>query len=353
MKPLMIITGSSGLIGANLCHHFADDYTVIGFDREGGAYPPEIVDWLFVDLSSDESVQNGMHIVAQRYGKQISSVIHLAAYYDFAGEKSPLYEEITVNGTERLLRDLQRFDVEQFIFSSTMLVHRPTSSHESINEDSPIEPTWQYPESKVKTEELILSNHGEMSAVIMRIAGVYDDMCHSIPIAHQIKRTFESDITSHFYPGDFKAGQSFVHLDDLVTAFDLAVSKRNTLQQELTLLIGEDDVLSFEETQTIIANELNRSDWLAKIPKPVAKMGAMVQGVVTGEDSFIKPWMIDRTDDTYRLDISRAKQTLGWHPQRRLRNQLPEMIERFKRDPVRWYQINGFEPPHWLLQRAS
>jgi hypothetical protein len=34
--------------------------------------------------------------------------------------------ELPVKGTERLLRGLQDFRVEQFVFSSTMLVHAPS-----------------------------------------------------------------------------------------------------------------------------------------------------------------------------------------------------------------------------------
>ena len=67
--------------------------------------------------------------------------MHLAAYYDFLGEPSPKYDEITVRGTGRMLRGLHELDfqVEQFIFSSTMLVHRPAEPGQLIDEDWPIE----------------------------------------------------------------------------------------------------------------------------------------------------------------------------------------------------------------------
>jgi len=113
-------------------------------------------------------------------------VVHLAAYYDFAGEPSPLYDEVTVRGTERLLRGLREFEVEQFIFSSTMLVHAPCEPGRRIDEKWPLEPKWDYPKSKVATEQLILAEHGATPVVLLRIAGVYDDDCHSIPIANQI-----------------------------------------------------------------------------------------------------------------------------------------------------------------------
>ncbi len=52
------------------------------------------------------------------YGTRIASVIHLAAYFDLTGEPNPLYSEITVHCTEKLLRALQSFEVEQFVFAS-------------------------------------------------------------------------------------------------------------------------------------------------------------------------------------------------------------------------------------------
>ena len=36
------------------------------------------------------------------------------------------------------------FDVEQFVFSSTMLVHRPAEPGQLINEDWPIEPQYEF-----------------------------------------------------------------------------------------------------------------------------------------------------------------------------------------------------------------
>lgn len=44
------------------------------------------------------------------YGNKIASVVHLAAYYDFLGKPSDLYDKITVKGTERLLKFLQDFE---------------------------------------------------------------------------------------------------------------------------------------------------------------------------------------------------------------------------------------------------
>ena len=186
-RETVIVTGSSGLIGSAVVRRLAQRFRVVGFDRAGPPHPPPEAECVCVDLTSDESVRAALDRVRRGYGEAIAAVVHLAAYYDFSGEPSPKYEEVTVRGTGRLLRGLRSFRVGQFVFSSTMLVHAPTEPGRKITEDSPIDPTWDYPVSKDRTEELIRRERGDIPAVILRIAGVYDDRCHSIPLAHQIQ----------------------------------------------------------------------------------------------------------------------------------------------------------------------
>lgn len=129
-----------------------------------------------------------MEKVRANFGNRIASVIHLAAYYDFSGKPSSLYQEITVGGTEKLLEVLKSFEVQQFVFSSSMLVYKPTKPGQPINEDWPLAPSWDYPQSKVETEKIISEKRGNIPSVILRIAGVYNEEGNSIPIANQIQR---------------------------------------------------------------------------------------------------------------------------------------------------------------------
>jgi nucleoside-diphosphate-sugar epimerase len=289
----------------------------------------------------------------------VASVIHLAAYYDFFGAPSSKYDEITVQGTGRLLRELrgQGFDVEQFAFSSTMLIHRPAEPGEFITEDWPIEPTWAYPESKVRTEQIIHDGRGEIPAVLLRIAGVYDDLGHSIPLAHQIQRIYENDLTSRVYSGSTAHGQAFLHMDDLVDAIDQVVERRVELPPEEPILLGEPEALSYDELQHTIARLIRgTSKETIEIPgalSPLAKAGAWVLDHVPGQQAFIKPWMIDRANDHYALDITRARTELGWEPKRSLRETLPKMVAALQADPLAWYRENDLEAPSGLEEMAE
>ena len=354
-RPVVVITGSSGLIGSRLADALRDDYRVVGLDVK----PPEGADdsnWIRCDLTDDSQTSESLAALRQQFGSQIASVVHLAAYYDFSGEPSPLYRKLTVEGTQRLLQGLQDFEVEQFIFSSTLLVMKSVEEGDTLTVDSPIDAEWDYPQSKLATEKIIREQRGNIPALVLRIAGVYDEDGHSVPIGQQISRIHEEQFESHFFPGDKSHGQSFVHLDDLLACFRAAIERRGQLPPYEVLLIGEEDVMSYEELQDKLGELIHGRQWpTLRIPKPVAKAGAWVQDKLAGDDDapFIKPWMIDLADQHYPIDVRRARQLLGWQPRHTLRETLPEIIRRLHDHPQAWYEENGLPAPDFVSQNEA
>lgn len=118
----IIISGSSGRIGDAVIRRLDGRFTdVVGFDRKAPRRPPPGGGYIPVEITSEESVWDGLRTIRERHGTHVASVIHLAAYYDFFGKPSSKYDEITVQGTGRLLRGLRElnFQVEQFIGGRT------------------------------------------------------------------------------------------------------------------------------------------------------------------------------------------------------------------------------------------
>ena len=340
-KPAVLITGSEGLIGDALVHGLSSDYYVIGFDIARPHKDPVELDFIDVDLTKDESVARALGVLEEHAGRHLVSVVHLAAYYNFSGEPSPLYRELTIEGTRRLLRGLQRFEVEQFIFASTHILMRPSEDGTPLTEESPAEPAWAYPKSKLATEQLIQREHGSIPAVILRISGVYNEDGHTVPIAQQMDRIANKEIESYLFPGDPESGQAYVHLDDVVSLIRKVIESRKALDPYEVFLVAEPDKVPYSELQERMGELIHGSEWpTIRIPKAVAKAGAWVKGKL-GDDEFIKPWMIDLADDDYPISIDRAREKLGWEPHHRLRETLPAMVGRMKRDPDRWRKLNG------------
>jgi nucleoside-diphosphate-sugar epimerase len=116
-SDVVIGTGSSGFIGQPVIRSLAPRFRMIGFDRGRMAESPKQAECACVDLtSSDESVNAALERVRYAYGDRVAPVIYLATYHEVSGEPSPLYHEITVQGSGRLLRSLRQFDASSLCF---------------------------------------------------------------------------------------------------------------------------------------------------------------------------------------------------------------------------------------------
>lgn len=359
-KPVVIITGLSGNLGRSIGDALSNRYRIVGLDLsdQGTKYPT-----FKADFSSDMSVELALRDVAVAYGKKIASVIHLVAYFDFTGEDHPLYREVNVEGTRRLLRGLQRFEVEQFIYGSTMLVHAACRPGERIDEDQPIDARWAYPRSKAAAEDVVRADHGDIPYVLLRLAGVYNDRSMVPTLAHQIARVYEKDFQSFFYAGSTLVGQAMLHREDMLEAFKRTVERRRHLPAGATMLIGEADALGFDALQDELGYLMHGvEDWpTLALPKPVAAAGAWAQGKLAsvvpdfidgGATPFVRPFMISMADHHYALNTSHARDLLGWEPKHQLKKELHRIVSALKEDPVGWYAANGLKVPGWIEHAA-
>jgi nucleoside-diphosphate-sugar epimerase len=360
-RPLVLITGAGGNLGRSLAGALSRDYRLVGLDLKAGDDPFPI---FAADITDEASLKRAIDRIAAEYGSRIASVLHLAAYFDFTGENDPRYEAINVNGSRNLLRALQPLEVEQFLYTSTMLVHAPGRAGEAIDETQPIDPRWAYPQSKARAEAVIAESHGRIPYVILRLAGVYDERSTVPTMAEQMARIYERNLESHLYSGSILTGQTMLHRDDMLDAIKRAVDRRATLESGTAILVGEPHAMSYDAIQDELGQTLHgASDWLTlRIAKPIAAAGAKAQEVMEkvvpdaidrGAAPFIKPFMVRMADDHYALDIRRAVDLLGWRPRHRLREELPKMAAALKADPAGWYRAHKMTPPAFVAEAAA
>ncbi len=341
-KPVVLVTGSSGYLGAAIVQRLHQSYRVVGLDRHSPPHPPHQAECICFDITDQESVDKALARVRLAYGDRIAACIHLAAYFDLTGEDSPAYDAVTTEGTRRLLKGLQAFELEQFVFASTMLAHAPTVPEQPIGEDAPLDAKLPYRASKIRTEAMLREEQGDEKIVFMRPAGIYDDEGNSTFLAHQIARIHERRFSGKVYPGDLSRGQAFLHLEDLLEAVERIVDRRADLPNVFPVLLGETDPVPFGELQRLIGRELHGEDWVTwNIPPKLAKVGAWAENRIFGEDAFIRAWMVDISSDHYELDLSAAKEHLDWQPRHSLREDMPRILRNLKDDPFVWYQNNG------------
>jgi nucleoside-diphosphate-sugar epimerase len=356
-RPIVLITGAGGNLGRTLAAALAGDYRIVGLNRTAadGDYP------IFAaDFSNAAAIELAMTRVRERFGTRIASVVHLVAYFDQTGKDNPLYHSVNVEGTRNLLHSLQPFEVEQFIYASTMLVHAPCRPGEHIDEQQPFDPAYAYPKSKLEAERVIAAEHGRIPYVILRLAGVYDEKLLIPTLAQQIARIHGREFQSVMYAGSPLTGQSLLHKEDMISAFRRTIDRRSQLASGTAMLIGEPDPMNYDALQDEIGYLIHGvQDWpTLRLPRPLAAVGAWALGklepvipdaIDLGEEPAVRPYMAIMGNDHYALDIRRARELLGWEPRHRLKDDLPAIIAELKRKPIAWYQRHRIKPQPWAI----
>lgn len=345
----VIITGGSGYLESSIIEKLKEEYNIISLDNTMPAKSIPGVEYRKLNISDEKDIEDVFNDIKREKGETIFSVIHLAGYYNLNGEESPLYEDVNIKGTKYILQKLYKdFDVGQLIFSSTMLVYKPSTPGTKITEESPLdEKAWAYPASKLECERIIGKFRGRIPAVILRIGAVYDDFGFAPGIAQQILRISEMHMASFMFPGDGHHKQSTIHIDDLAEAIRMTLRKRSSLPEEMVMSVSEDEVPDYEELQKSIGQLIHGEDIpFFEIPKGIARAGAWIISQLPGpRQSFIKPWMVKYSDANYDLDNKKIKKILGWKPKNNLRNSLPMIIKNLLQYPGTWYRINKISRP--------
>lgn len=357
-KPVVLVTGAGGNIGRSLAGALQlAGFRVMGLDRK--VSPDLNFPVLACDFASEDSLRLALREVRDQVGTKLASVVHLVAYFDFTNEDHPLYRTVNVEGSAALLRALQSFQVEQFVYASTMLVHAPCRPGERIDESHPIAPGWAYPRSKAEAEQAIADSRGMIPVTMLRLAGVYDRKSMVPTLAQQFAGVYERRMDSYFYPGDTNTGQAMLHREDMLNAFVRCIEARASLPASSAFLIGEADAIGYDALQDRLGHLMHgESDWpTRRVPKPLAAAGVWVQSALEpvvpdviddGRAPFVRPFMVQMADDHYALDTRAAELAFGWTPQHRLKEELPGMVQELKADPIGWYERHSLVKPEWL-----
>ncbi len=238
---------------------------------------------------------------------QFDACLHFAAKSVVAeSEANPEdYTETNVTKTRLLLDFLQSNGCQKLVFSSTASVYGDSSTS-ILSEATPISPSNVYARSKAVIEEDLqaLSSSGVLKTAILRYfnaAGSYESHSeHHSPESHLIPLILEVasgklsslNVYGNDYPtSDGTCVRDYVHVYDIARAHVLALNYLET-HQELTVNIGAGKGYSVLEVIAAVEKVMGK-----KVPYSVAAR---------------------RSGDPATLiaDITKAKQLLGWSPER-------------------------------------
>lgn len=348
-RQTVLITGASGFLGTALIERLNRKYHIIGIDKILHKDRDNSVLWYKVDISDKALLHSIFHKIKVKVSGKIDYVFHLAAYYDMTNKKSWRYHETNVNGTRYLLDNLIHFNVSNFIFTSSTVVFKPTGADDKLNESSDLSSFMHYGNSKVAGEKIISAYKEKIKATIFRLSAVYSQDCRSIPLANQIAFIWKRCFGFRILPGKGEGGISYVHIEDVLDAFENSMSMANEIPSASIIILSEENFISNNELYRLIFHEIYGKHLnLIHIPKWVVWLCIYITSnfhSLTGRDYFFKPWMLKLTDKKYQFNIDKAKSTLKWQPRFQLESYIPIIIKLLKSNPRKWFAVNNIKYP--------
>lgn len=309
----VLIVGGGGFIGSALLKHLAGKHSCICFGH-GGRFQ-ELrekiegeVEYIEGDITDIEPLRAAVRVA--------DAVIHVAGT---GGEAdclaNPTRSLLThVYGTHLLLREVQKWNVPRFIFTSTIAVYGTYQSRpQPLTEEMEARPDEFYGALKSTAEREIVDT-GRFR--IFRLANVYGYGSGLFSLSSGVAGKFVERIAQGKSLLVFNDGAQlidYVHVDDVCRAYELALAvpeDRNFIYN-----LGGGSPVSIRE---------------------LAETAARVAEVWTGRKTSIEfaPAPPDKIWPDRWLSIARSERELGWRPRVSVEAGIKEMLVRWAGEKV-------------------
>lgn len=240
MADGVLVTGGAGYIGSHVARKLlARGHRVRVLDSflYGDSGLVDIADHPDLELMRGDVCDPAD---VQRAVRGVQKVIALAALVGDAACEIDPQRTIVINyeATRRLLDACRQADVERLLFASSCSVYG-ASGDTWLNEDSELAPVSLYAQTRVRSEDLLLSHSDSLEVVILRLATVcgasprmrFDLMVNTMTAHATVQGRIRASGTDQWRP--------HVHVQDAAEAFVLA--SELPLPSGTTLNVGSDD----------------------------------------------------------------------------------------------------------------
>ncbi|AWH89650.1 NAD-dependent epimerase/dehydratase family protein [Limnobaculum parvum] len=167
MKKKVILIGASGFVGTRLIEKTISDFDIKNLDKQQSHFYPNIT--TLGDIRNQNSFDS--HLEGQ------DTVILLAAEHRDDVHPTSLYYDVNVQGTRNVLAAMDRKNVKNIIFTSSVAVY----GLNKVNPDEghPVDPFNHYGKSKWQAEEVLREwyhrNPQERSLTIIRPTVIFGE----------------------------------------------------------------------------------------------------------------------------------------------------------------------------------
>ncbi|PPK51355.1 UDP-glucose 4-epimerase family protein [Marinobacter persicus] len=295
----LLVTGASGFVGNSLKRRLAEygHFSAVGAVRS--TRQAELPGYIVVgDLDGSARWEQAL--------EKVDVVVHTAARAHIMKDEVPHplaeYRKVNVDGTLNLARQAAEAGVRRFVFISSIKVNgEQTPLNQPFTAEDTPSPEDAYGISKREAEQGLQALAAEtgMEVVIIRPPLVYGP---------GVKGNFASMIrlVEKGLPlplGAIHNKRSLVALDNLVDLIITCIDHPAAANQ--VFLAGDGEDLSTTELLQGVAKAMGKPSRLVPVPAGLLMFGATVLG---------KKGMAQRLLGSLQVDISKARNLLGWQP---------------------------------------
>lgn len=295
------VTGAGGFLGRALVPALAADPDVgrvVAIDLHPGSAGD--VEWVAADVR-DPRIEDAL--------RGVDVVVHLAAIV--LGDIR-LSDSVNVGGTANVCDAAGRAGVRRMVLASSVAAYGFGTPGRLLTEEDPLRPIDAFTYSRTKgaaerAADQALQRHPDLKDIRLRPSIILG------PNTHEFASALAGRLMIR--PGFGAGSTQFVHVDDVVEAFRLAIVTDATG----AFNIAAADTVTYRELATIIGAPL------VTVPAPLARFGAR---------------MIKRFRPTYGIDpgwvliaqqpplvsVEKADRVLGWRAKRSSRETIEEFV---------------------------
>ena len=322
--PVFLITGGSGFLGKRIVEEL--------LDQESPVQPAEI---RVFDIKDYQGIQNKKVKYIQgdvrnyeeidKACEGVSVVIHSAAIIDWGTQPESVVFEINVGGTENVIKACLSNKVPYLVYTSSLDAVFTGSPLVDIDESQPYpkRPQTSYCDSKIRSEKLVMSAHGEkLKACILRPSDIYgeEDPYHIGSLINMAKGGFYVRL------GNGKSKCQHVYVGNMAYAHVLAAAE---LIRGNTKILGNAYLITdgpgsnfFSFFDQIVAGagykifpkNLWLPKWLAYSMGSVSEFFAWIISPIKKYNPKFSRFAVVYTCNDFTFNSEKAKNDFGWIP---------------------------------------